>query len=742
MSSSLVTSRYRIDPTTLYFKEYNKRSTTTNVPGFEMDILLPEKPPKRLFKNYGKPKDEQLFEREHIPEDLRHWPKREIREFVSAMWHKRRNGEWWLIGGQEIYLTGAAWTFFNFWHTTKGPLPDFRMEAVDFFLVWEHCFNDPDCFGLLDIKPRRIGDTEKTLFLMWEHCSGTRYQRGGMQNVKDDAAQKNFKRLVRSNNKMIWFFKPMIKGSDNPSKVLEFTYPEKKLTRKKLKAASRRKGGAANLLESKYKYPPIESSIDYEASVQGKYDGEQLGFYHLDEPGKILAFNIKEQWPVIRRTLSLENDRVIVGKAIFTTTVEDYQKGSKSGESVSTLKNVEYFYKNSNPKKRDGNNRTLTGLYRYFRSAVLSDKPDKFGFYDEKRTKEWIYNLRQGYEEAGDWEGLAQVKRQYPLNIQDVFSLPIDECVLMPVLLDKRLQVIEEGRNWDGSLPEGGKPNAPKEVQGDLVWVRGQFGVSVEFVPSASGKWRISQFPVRPNYKRNEKGRILPGNNSIYTFGCDPYDHMIEGKAGEDGSPIHSEGAGVIYRRYDADAERNLKRDEEGEILDSEVHKMQTDKFVCFYLGRPQDPTDFYDDMLKMSVYYGVGMFFEKDKPGVATYFRNVEMPNGQSFSGWLKNRPKETKSDFGRKKNEKGAKATAGVVQLYTDSLKWHVLHRIHTYEHPGILEDFRKYKVHNRTECDLTVACGFALLAAGTMMKKRVTAMEQRHEKKVDWFRKHQRR
>ena len=621
----------------LYFKEYKTNPETIDIPGFEVPVPLPKKPANKKIKNYGRAIHNQKFYRENIPKDLKHWTKREQEAFVSRMYHKREHGEWWYIGGEPIYLTGKAWMFFNFWYTTKGPLPDFRMEAVDFFLVWDYCLNDPNCFGLLDIKPRRIGDTEKTLFLMWEHCSGTRYQRGGMQNVKDDAAKKNFKRLVRSHSKMIWFFKPMIKGTDNPGQVLEFTYPEQKLTRKKLKAANRKKGGQASLLDDNSKYQGVESSIDFEASVQGRYDGEQLGFYHLDEPGKIISFSIREQWQVIRRALSLQNDRVIVGKALWTTTVEDYKKGQKSGQSVSSLKNIEYYWKNSNPNIRDGNDRTLSGLYRYFRSAVLSDKPDEFGFYDEERTKTWIYNLRKGYEDIGDWEGLAQVKRQYPMTISDVFTLPMDECVLMPVLLDKRMEQIDEGLTWESRMPIDGVPLAPKEVQGDLVWMQGQYGLAVDFVPSITGKWKISQFPLNKNNKTNLGNVIKPGNDHIYTFGVDPYDHMVEGKKGFDGSPIHSEGAGVVYRKYNESIDGNLKKDDQENILHSEVHKMQTDTFVCYYLGRPQDPYDFYDDMLKTSIYYGVAMFYEKDKPGVGNYFRNNKMPNGQSYSTFLK---------------------------------------------------------------------------------------------------------
>jgi hypothetical protein len=537
----------------------------------------------------------------------------------------------------------------------------------------------------------------------------------------------------------------MLKGSDTPSQLLEFQYPEQKMTRRKLQENARKgRSSQAKLLESNYKYAPIESSIDFEASVQGRYDGERLGFYHLDEPGKIMAFNIREQWPVIRRTLTLHNDRLIVGKSIWTTTVEDYKKGKKSGESMSSMGNIKYFWNNSNPKKRDGNGRTITGMYRYFRSCVLSDEPDEYGFYDEEKTIVTVMNTRRSLEEIGDYEQLAQFKRQYPLNIQDVFSLPLDECVLMPVLLDRRMNQIDEGLDWNSKLPEFGQEK-PKEIRGDLIWVGGQFGGDVEFYPSPNGKWYISQFPTRRNARTTMKVKgatlVKPANDSIYSFGVDPYDHMIEGKAGEDGSPIHSEGSGVVYRKYDDEVDGHLARDEAGEIKESEVHKMQTDTFVCMYADRPQDPMEYYEDMLKTSIYYGVPMFYEKDKPGVGNFFRSAKTPGGATFSTYLKERPMETKVETGRRKFEKGAKATAPIISLYVDALKWHVIHRIHNYHHYRILTDFRKFKVHNRTECDITVAAGFALLAAGTLTRKRVDERKEEMNQNISYFRKYQR-
>ena len=702
----------------LYVKEYSSNPSVINVLGFEIPVPMPIKPSKKLFKNYGLPLHEQKFKREKIPKNLKRWDRRSQEQFVFAMYHKRRNGEWWLIGGREIYIPGIAWMFFNFWYTAKGPLPDFRMEAVEFFWVWEFVRDDTNCFGVLDIKPRRIGDTEKTLFTIWEHCSGIRFQNGGMQNVKDDAAQKNFKRLVRGHRKMIWFFKPIHKGSDDPKKTLEFNYPDEHITRKKL-TKGKKKGSVAINMDDDPEFDALESKIDFEASVQGRYDGEQLGIYHLDEPGKITAFSVKEQWAVIRRALALHNDRVVVGKSIWTTTVEDYKKGKK-GETLSTLMMMKWFWDNSNPSKRDANGRTISGLYRYFRSCVLSDETDEFGFYNEAKTREFVMNSRKALEQISDWDGLAQLARQQPLEIEDVFKIPHDECVLFPILLDKRIEQIRGNLDWRGkALDEEGNEVKPKAIPFDLVWKDNNFGGTVMAIPSLKGRFHISQMPIKPNRKKFlDDKKIAPVADEDYTLGVDPFDSYIDGQKDTDGGITHSMGGGALFRRYDDVVDGNLKRDEAGKIIESEVHKMKTDQFVCDYLYRPQDPYDFYEDMLKLAIFYSVPVFLERDKPGLYNYFRD----NG--FLHYMKLRPRETKTDHSRsRKVEYGFKASPTTIRMYVNALKVHVKHRIHTYHHLRMLDSHRMFKVHNRTYCDATVAAGVALLANADRMKKEIT-------------------
>ena len=58
------------------------------------------------------------------------------------------------------------------------------------------------------------------------------------------------------------------------------------------------------------------------------------------------------------------------------------------------------------------------------------------------------------------------------------------------------------------------------------------------------------------------------------------------------------------------------------------------------------------------------------------------------------------------------GAKASTPLIGAYIEALKTHVAGRLQTYKHLSLLQDYRMFTGENRTERDLTVAAGFALL------------------------------
>jgi hypothetical protein len=82
-------------------------------------VKLPSPPPLEKFKNYGKPKLQQYYYTDKIPDKILKLGRidkeeafsvaekdKECANFISMVWDKRINGEWCFIGGRPIYITG------------------------------------------------------------------------------------------------------------------------------------------------------------------------------------------------------------------------------------------------------------------------------------------------------------------------------------------------------------------------------------------------------------------------------------------------------------------------------------------------------------------------------------------------------------------------------------------------------------------------------------------------------------
>ena len=134
-------------------------------------VKLPTPPPEYEMVNYGLPKEKQKFVRRPVPKDIKYWDPKDIRDYVDAEWHRRKHGYWVLIRGEAYYITGAADVYFNYWTAQIGTIPEFRFTQLEWWWEWFDVENDPECFGKLDIKCRRIGDTELALAAVWERTT-------------------------------------------------------------------------------------------------------------------------------------------------------------------------------------------------------------------------------------------------------------------------------------------------------------------------------------------------------------------------------------------------------------------------------------------------------------------------------------------------------------------------------------------------------------------------------------------
>ena len=651
----------------------------------EHKVSLPKMPPENEIVNYDKKTLDQKYQRIIIPKDLHKQRKGDIDKFADDLYHIRDNGRWQFIKGQPFYIPGIFELFMADWETERGGLPTFMMRSLQFWQFFDWVYRDPNSFGMLVFKPRRIGDTENVLAIMYYMAAKYRKFWAGHQNMTEQDGQENFDRILTAHEHASFLLKPIARTT---SKRIDFKIPEERQTLKKLREGRE----SVSLIDA------LGSRIDYKALVVKAYDGKRLGLWYGDEIGKWTGVNCNEVWKIVKPTLALEGLSEIIGKAVCTTTIEDI-------ENSDTLKNAKKLWDDSDPLKKDKNGRTPSGLTRLFRSADMIKGWDEWGFHDKKAARKWIANTIDGLEKIGDHEGIVSHKRRFPLKVEDALAVPALQCVLLPVLLDKQIRMLDKGEYPDGEKFES------QEVRGDFIWRDGKVGGKVAFVENISGKAIITQFPSSPNMIRMEDGFWVPNNTDKYICGVDPTDNYSESEMNQlrkinKSTSNQSSGAIVVKRRFDpyVDNEANgIEFDSNGEILNP--WKMKTDRIVCDLIHKYDNPEDLFDDLLKVCIFFGCEAYMETNKAYVRNRFVN------EGWKAFLKRRPISSMPNPEKFRGipTLGQAASTDTPRLYTDLLKAYIKKRISTVHHRRVIEQWREYKFSNRTFLDLAVASGF---------------------------------
>lgn len=673
----------------MYVKKYAAAPQTIMVDGFDLPIPMPVQPNLRDIENYGKSISSQIFRRTEIPKSVRDYDVAlkeylrdykektlkaeyfakidmvEVTAFIEQEWHRRRNGLWVFIKGNPYYIPGQAYFFFNYWETEVGGLPEFRMEALEYFWVWDFAERSKDCLGLDVIKCRRLGVTEKALCAGYEYC--TRYKNSwfGMQNVNDTDAYLNFVRVTTANKEMIFFFKPIhdqFMTSDSPKEALIFKYP--------------------NWFPKWAGCPELRSRIDYKATRFKMYDGKRMRFFHLDEPGKIPDSDmpVLKQWDVIKFTLLLKN-KYVVGKAMLTTTVESIRSGD-------TVRNMIKLWDDSDPREVGSSGRTKSGLWRYFIDYTRTADIDAWGFHKVEEATALREADIESYIKKGDFDGLADYKRRMPATIHEALSIPASECILYPALLDMQTERLSKDKDL--------LLQPFKEVRGCLAWTNGPMS-RVVFVPDPAGDWHFASHPDTPNNVMFDGQSYSPRQAGVYHIGVDGVDHIRPADRG-------SLGGLVVYRARNESIE-NVEVDENGRILNEDY--LKTDRFVACYVGRPKKPVDFYDEGVKAAWYFGSKVFAERQKPGIMNHFSQIRM------GAFLAFKPKVIRIGA-RVEKAPGMHTSQSSVDYGIGLLQGYIATKSGAITLTPLLDQYRAFDGENMGKLDLVAASMFALMSA----------------------------
>ena len=591
---------------------------------------------------------DRLIEEADIRETNPSYFDSELQSYRETEWDRRINGFWFYNNGTPTYITGVHYFYMAHWFIDIG-YPGFRIPNLHLFYFWQYCLEDPDCFGMVEVTRRRDGKSYRAACIQYEATSRVRRKHSGIQSKDEESAQTFFDvHIVQPFTELEHMFKPIIdtdKG-DMPKKVLRMFKSSSKTSSISTRNKNRKK-------------KDLRSKIDYRASGEKLYDGKKMLIYVRDEAGKVEKANVYEAHNVIKWCLSDEES--IIGKAIYTTTVEDI----KDDDLYETDGNFRRLWDDSNQFDKGLNNRTKTGLYRYFLPAYEAMNYDKYGYPDVERNKIWLMNERSNLE----GNTLAKYIRKFPFTIEEAFWTSADGCIFNKTKI--------QNQRMELALI---KPEDIYDI-GNLQWKDNKFGSKVIFVENPNGRFKfLKSFNVRQECSNENtvvdfNGLFKPLRKAQRIIGVDPADH----KNVEDGSR-KSNISIYLYIKYNP------------------LDKL-SETFVCEYLYRPDDPESFYSELCMLAFLSGAEMMIENQKPGAINYaekvgFQEFIIRYGSGVTG--------------------GIPASTPNKQLLADNWEVYIDNNIEKILFPNLLKDLSMFNLIKSTKFDAAMGAGWALVGA----------------------------
>lgn len=576
----------------------------------------------------------------------------ELEEFRRREWDRRLNGVWFMNNGRPEYLTQLHYFYLTWWKIDSG-YPDFRKTDWEYFVFLDEVIRDDRSAGMCEVTKRRAGKTARSGAFIYEYVSRAKNAYGGAQSKTDPDVKENVfeKFIIQPFKHLPDFFRPTYDTSRGltPTTELRFFHTTKR--------------GA--MAEEDMDEPELESKINYKSSKDKAYDGAKLHRYVSDESAKLPAeHDVYERHQVVK--LCAEENGRIIGKLLYTTTVEEMGGKDEKGRSMK-MGGVRFkeLWKDSDQTKRNENGRTTSWLYQFFIPAYKAIFFDKYGYADQKRAMKYYLAERKAVEH--DPKKLNSVIRKSPFTIEEAFRADSDSCLFNAMNLNDRMDF------FSYADPE------QLYTRGNLVEPKP--GV-IEFRPSKNGKFLIHEMPDIENNYRLRGNMYEPKAMARYVIGIDPYSHSKVNFG------VGSRGAAYVFKRgsiYDEDEESNL--------------------FVAQYLARPPTVNIFFEDMRKLCLWYGAPMLFESQKQGIKTHFEERGM---EKFMLWMPGAKQPGIPSSTPSKQE-----LAELTELYIED-------HIDKVYFKDLVSDWLDFDLDNTEKFDAAMGAGWTLVADRMLSKR----------------------
>lgn len=658
----------------------------------DLVIALP-KAPKKVYSRNSK-KSEQYWERSKLPKELEkiqsifHWNelpsefKSKWVDYIESQFDCREDGYWFMNNGTPTYITGSHWMYLQ-WSSIDIGYPDYREANRIFYIFWEACKADPRSFGMVYLKIRRSGFSFMSSSEVVNVATLARNARLGILSKTGTDAKKMFTdKVVPINNKLPFFFKPVMDGMDKPKTELAYRVPAIKITKRNMYDVHEEEVDG------------LDTTIDWRNTEENSYDGEKLLMLAHDESAKwTKPNNILNNWRVTKTCLRVGSK--IIGKCMMGSTSNALSKGGD---------NYKDLYEDSRVRTRNTNGQTKSGLYNLF----IPMEWNMEGFIDvhgmpvfrkpETPIKgvdgQMIKNGAIDYWEAevdslkDDADALNEYYRQFPRTEAHAFR---DESKSSLFNLTKIYQQIDFN---DAYIAEH------TVIRGSFQWMNGEKDTKVMFMPDQRGRFLISWIPPANLQNRVvvRNGVKYPGNEHVGAFGCDSYDisAVVDGR-GSNGA-LHGK---TMYHM------------DEGPV----------NEFFLEYIARPQTAEIFFEEVLMACVFYGMPILIENNKPRLLYHFKN------RGYRGFSINRPDKPYAKLSATERELGGipnssedvrQAHASAIETYIE--KYVGFDSTGKYRDPDLigsmpfnktLLDWARFNIDNRTKFDATISSGLAIMA-----------------------------
>ena len=583
------------------------------------------------------------FDKKKKDDELEFYDER-LEDYKKQEWDRRLNGFWYMNNGKPLFLTGLHYLYLQWWPIDIG-YPKFRMPDLEKFYFMEYCIQDPLCMGMLEVTKRRFGKSFVAGLFVSEYITRTKMTNGGIQSKTGSDAKKFFaKTVVNPFRRLPKFFRPEYDMSLGVNPKTEMRFQKTNVRGKKA--------------EDSVDKDELGSIIDHQSADTVAYDGQKLHRYVADECGKTTEVNVYDRHEVVRYCL-LDDEGKIIGKALYTTTVEKLTTEKDGVQDAFKL-----LWEESNQDKRQDNGTTSSGLYRFFMSAKRTRNFDDFGYPDQDKTLDQILADRETVK--NNPRALSARVRKEPLTIDEAFSTDSDKCIFNVMNIGAREQYLKEFpvlkrhiifyRDIDQTV----RWRNITDKEEDFHWVITQF--------PKTGEENKHTFDV----KTRKPARVADGAIAI-----DGYSNSQGGKYG-------SKASAWIGRRYDLTDPDN------------------TGKAIGHLYGRPQIKETLHEQVLLAAEFYGYQAWYEHNSDDYLSYFRD------RGRVGYLGSYPLSTIDPSKRETADrhKGFPTTPFSLTKQTDVGIMYFESHIDSIDFENLLEDAKKFDPNSRTDFDQTVS------------------------------------